>query len=441
VDADAGSGGKTKTINFEIAAPENCGSTPPAAIEVTEEVATPAECDVDAVIQVSPVSEAVSWKLEGESVQPSETGLISDVAPGKHVLVATAQGENTLVDADAGSGGKTKTINFEIAAPENCGSTPPAAIEVTEEVSSPAQCEVGAVITVSPVDEVVSWSLDGKSVQPSADGKISGVLPGGHSLVASVGGENTLEGADEGSNGKTKTFQVSVTPPRNCGVTPPTPVNPPTDVVNPSTLGFVKDVNKSEAKVGEKLHYSMTATVEEGPNNGVARQDNVKIVDQLPQGITFVKDTGVCSTMTKVDPPRKVTCTVTYNNGKRTIQAVADDYLQVGDSLELEFDATVDKGATMIDNWGVASSDDVADVKDDATTSVTAVEGVIIEKPPVQQPGTVAPGTEAPGTVAQPATLPHTGADGSRLPLAGLVLIGLGLAMVVGSRRRAAGEA
>lgn len=404
------------TFTVTYSDPRPCPQPPaPTTVLPVNPHVTPPGCDGNVAVP-------------GEVV-PVETDGVDYVLTSATTVTATAEPGYVLGSATDWTGDEhVQTFTASFGPAPECGTDGP---------SEP--------ITVTPVNPDV--------VQPGCDGPQA--YPGRITPVTTTGIEYTVEGAtvtakaepgyvlspaagDWKGDGKAQSYVVTFRPTPTCGTTPPPPVTPPTDTVNPSTLTIVKGVSKTDAKVGDTLAYKITTTVAEGPNNGVARQDNVKIVDPLPQGITYVTDSGVCSTMTKVDPPRKVTCSVTYNKATRTITAKADSWLQVGDSLELDFDATVDEGATMIPNVATASSDDVEGVQASITTEVTAVEGVIIEKPPVQQPGTVLPGTQAPGSVAQPATLPHTGAGGSRLPLAGLVLIGLGLAMVVGSRRRTA---
>ncbi|MGN6331868.1 MAG: LPXTG cell wall anchor domain-containing protein, partial [Motilibacteraceae bacterium] len=298
--------------------------------------------------------------------------------------------------------------------------------------------------TVTPgAPSLVQPGCDGTTLYP---GSITPVTTTG--ITYSVSGTTVTATAQEGfvlgeakgwnGNDNVQTYVVTFNPAPTCGTTPP----PPPVVINPSDLSLVKTVDKAQAKPGDVLTYSLTATVEIGAKEGVEAQNAVTIEDVVPAGTTYVADSAECTTTTA--PEREVRCTPLYNPATRTVSAKADGLLAVGDSLELSFQtriaspAVVDgKALTQVDNTGLVQSGAVEGVESNTvSTSITDVEGVIIEKPPVQKPPVQQPGAQAPGTVEQPATLPHTGAAGSRLPLTGLLLLGLGLALVLAGRRR-----
>lgn len=365
-----------------------------------------------------PVSEGVDYELDGTVLEQGKT---YPATAGTAVVLTVVARDGYRLAPDAPT-----SITLKFTASPDCRTV---VVPVAPEPPVQSVCMPGSLRPTTPTYTVP----EATGVVYSVDG--SPVAPGQH--PATAGSSLTLVASPaQGfrfSDGAITSFPLAFAAAPRCGVTPP-PV-----VVSPAALRLTKSVDRAQAVPGDTLAYGLVTEVVPGAGGGAAAQRAVRIDDTVPVGATLLTSSISCAVKAVVP----TTCVTGVAGGVVTATAQGD--LAVGDTLSLSFrvrvDATVgDKNVTEVDNTGTVASDVVGRTPSNTVvTTVTGVEGVIVEKPrPTPAPVVPAPVavTPAPVVVAG-STLPHTGAGAARqLAAGGLLLLLSGLGLVLLGRRR-----
>jgi uncharacterized repeat protein (TIGR01451 family) len=187
-------------------------------------------------------------------------------------------------------------------------------------------------------------------------------------------------------------------------------------------LTLVKHVDKSSAQYGDTLTYTLDAA-----STGALDQTNVVVTDVVPEHTTSVAGSAGCTD--------SGTCVATYDSATNTITWHLGDIATADPARHLVFQVTIDQpnvdpsvglpAETILNTGLIASTETLSTPSNQVKTTVTAVLGVKIVKPPT-----------TPAT--SPSTLPFTGL---RLPLnltlfVALTMVGAGMALVATRRRQ-----
>ncbi|MEJ5255914.1 MAG: VWA domain-containing protein [Acidimicrobiales bacterium] len=178
-----------------------------------------------------------------------------------------------------------------------------------------------------------------------------------------------------------------------------TPVTPSAD------LAIVKETPSAAFTVGQQATYTLRVT-----NNGPSTATNLVVTDTLPAGLSLVS----------IDAPAGWVCSGT------AVVTCTGASLAVGGTVEIRLVTLVGAAAQpSVTNAaqvsGAEPDSDLSNNRDETTTPVVAVAGVTQVRPPTQQ-----------------GPLPRTGFDLARWTALGVLLSGVGIALVaVGRRRRA----
>ena len=177
-------------------------------------------------------------------------------------------------------------------------------------------------------------------------------------------------------------------------------------------LTLVKHVDKTSAAYGATLTYSFDAAT-----TGDLDQTNVVVTDVLPAKTTYVAGSAKC---TDAGP-----CTVTFNSATRTITWALGDMAAGSAARHMSYKVTIDTPSfdpttglppeTILNTGVVASAETPTTPSNQVKTTVTAVLGVKVVRPP---------------------KLPFTGAPISTSVIVALSMLGLGIVLTSVRRRR-----